>query len=222
MDRLKALIFVIMIVLVVLSGTCLAADHDDFQARFASAFSFDLKENWGATIYEEFNFTDDASELSGQANELSVTYSGLADWFDLTGAYCQYFGKSGETWNQTNIPWIAGTIKWDMFGMDMSNKARFDYNRREGSEDGWLYKNDFTVTFPLKLTSYEIQPYLYDEVIYDFDTSRVSYNEFRSGVNSKLSEMVGLGVYYLLGHSKTVAGDWERAHMAAVQVNLSF
>ena len=109
-----------------------------------------------------------------------------------------------------------------MLNMDMSNKMRFDYNRREMSDNGWVYKNDLAVNLPFKWTAYKIQPYLYDEIVYDFDVREVNYNEFRSGISVALSEKIGLGIYYLLGHNKTAAGDWTRFHMAAVQINLSF
>ncbi len=199
-----------------------AYDNDDFQVRLASATSFSLAEEISACLYEEFNFGDDAGELACQANELSVTYSGLADWLDITAAYCHLFSRSGDKYVRTYIPWMAGTVKWKMFGSDMSNMLRFDYNWREKADNGWIFKNCCVIRLPFKWTSLDIQPYFSDEVNYNSDQGALTWNEFRSGFSFKLTDKIGVDTYYMLGHSNSGNDTWSRSHTLATQINVSF
>lgn len=218
----KGLVVVVVVLIMCFAGTAWAYDNDDFQTRFAPLCSLTLNDEWGATIYEEFNFGDDSGELYAQANELSFTYSAMADWLDVSVAYCQLFAKNGNAWNQTNIPWLAGKLKWELLDMNMSNQSRFDYNRREQSDNGWIYKNCTVADLPFKLTSLEMQPYIYDEVCYDLDKGQLTWNESRFGVSFDMTEKIGLNLYYLLGHSYVGDDKWSRSHMAALSLSASF
>jgi hypothetical protein len=141
-------------------------------------------------------------------------------------AYAKVYAKSDKDWKDENVPWIAGTVKFKAAGWDISDKNRFEYDRVEHTEGDWNYRNFITITPPIKLTRYEIQPYIADEVFYSFDKDIVTANEFRSGVNFKITKNVSGGIYYLVRHSHTNKPDenfWKTdKHVIATAVTISF
>jgi len=196
--------------------------EDDFGYRAASAVSMGLADNWSATWYEEHNITDNTELYASHVHELSATYFGVTPWLNLTAAYCHVFGRVGRhKWADTVDPWVSATFHKNIKGFGLANQVRMDYcDRENGAGNGGVFKNVSSVTLPWKVTKLEIQPYFSDEINYDLRTNQLCHNEFRSGFNFKINDMIGMTIYYRLAHDQ---GDdtWARSHMLATQINVA-
>ena len=117
--------FLALVVGLSFGASAFAYDTDDFGYRAASAVTLGVAKDVSATWYEEHNFADDASTYDAHVHELSMTYSGVAPWLDLTAAYCHVRSLSApEKWTNNRNPWVAATIHEEDAGFGLANKFR--------------------------------------------------------------------------------------------------
>jgi len=196
------------------------------QYRYANTADKKINDQWSIYVYEEFNFDGDSGhDLIGQCNEIGATYSGFAPWFDLTPAYAKYFGKADGEWMGENIPYLAGTLKWEIMDVAMNNKMRIEFDERHALADRWRYRNAYTVTSPVTFTRFEIQPFVSDEIFYDFDAQYLTANELTAGINFKIIKQWRGSIYYLRAMSQGKLSDgkhWKTTPMVAFSTSVSF
>jgi len=51
------------------------------------------------------------------------------------------------------------TFKGELFGLDVSDRSRFEFRKREAKEDSWRYRNMIKVKLPWEFTSLKLRPY---------------------------------------------------------------
>jgi len=196
--------------------------------RYEHVLSKDLAKDWGMYVYQEFNFDKDPGHnLTGQAHELGFVYSGFADWFDLIGSYCKYYGKSAGKWMEEDTPFVVGVVKWKMMNIDMSNSSRIEFNKRRNASDRWRYRNTIALSPDIQWTKLEVSPFLTDEIFYDMDEEYVSANELKVGVKFKVTKNSTGRIYYLLAHShsrSTTSSDdeWHSSPILGIGLTANF
>ena len=133
-----------------LSGPCFAFDDGDFQYWSSAKVSFDINKDWQCNFEEEFKFGDDAGELYYHHSDLGFVYRSFADWIDLGFNYRQISERSdseGE-WTQENRPHLNVTLKGQLFGLNVSNRSRFEFRDVEDNEDPVSYTHLTLPTTP--------------------------------------------------------------------------
>ncbi|MGB2806490.1 MAG: DUF2490 domain-containing protein [Sedimentisphaerales bacterium] len=204
-------------------GPCFAFDDGDFQYWSAVGGSFDINQDWGCSFEEEFRFGDDAGELYYHHSDLGFVYKGFAEWIDLGFNYRQAFERTdseGE-WKQENRPHLNVTLKGQLFGLNVSDRSRFEYRDREDKNDLWRYRNKVTVKFPLELTELKLKPYLADEVFVPLNDDNIARNRVYAGVSFKVLENMTGEVFYLWQSSRS-AGDWNDINVLGTWLKFRF
>jgi hypothetical protein len=202
------------------TGICFAADDGDFQYWNNESISWKLDENWKAGFEEELRLGDNGGNLYYAHSDLGLTYSGLSDWLDLGLNYRQIFEKKSGEWKEENQPHINAALKWQFQDFSLSNRARFAYKNREDADNFWQFRNKLTIKSPWKLTGLEIQPYIADEIFYDFDVNTLNRNRFYAGFSLKLFKGLKGEIFYLWQTSEK-DNKWSDLNVLGTKFTLS-
>lgn len=200
---------------------CYAFDDGDFQYWNSESISVKLDKNWRIELSEEFRFGDGAGYFYYQHSDLGLTYSDLFEWLDVGVNYRLLFEEKNDDWQYESRPHLNATLKYEINGLKLSDKNRFEYRDKEKSEDGWRYRNMFTIKFPLKLTQFEIQPYVADEIFIDFNEKKFNRNRFYGGLDCKIFKDSKIEIYYLWQNSEK-NDRWSDIHVLGTKLKLSF
>jgi len=209
------------VLFLLLPEVCFAADDGDFQYWNTESVSWEANDNLKIKLEEEFRFGNDASTLYYQHSDLGVTYSGLATWLNIGLNYRQIFEESGTNWLSENRPHFNITFKQKFFDWALSNRARLEYRNREDKEDFFRYRNKFTLKTPFKFTKFVIQPYVADEIFYDFNVETLNRNRLYLGFTSRLFSRLKANIFYLWQSSEK-SDKWNDANVLGTKLEFSF
>ncbi len=216
---MKIIILVIGIIISV--SYAFAADDGDFQYWDTEGISWKLGQDWKIELEEEMRLGDNGGNFYYEHLDLGLTYSGLAEWLDLGLNYRQVSEKKSGKWKEENRPHMNATLKWELWDFGFSNRSRFEYRNIEDADNSWRYRNKLTVKLPLKLTKFEIQPYVADEIFYDFDKETLNRNRLYTGFSFKLFKDLKSEIYYLWQSSEK-DDKWSDINVLGTKFKMSF
>lgn len=217
----KIVFLSISVVSLMYGSICFAFDDGDFQYWNTESVTWKIDDDWKMGLEEELRFGDDASNLYYHRTDLSVTYSGITDWLDAGVSYRHVFEEKSSDWKQENRPHLNAAVKWKISDIDFSNRVRFEYRNREDAENYWRYRNKFSIKFPFKLTKLNIQPYVADEIFYDFNEETLNKNRVYAGFGFTIFKNLKAEIYYLLESSKT-GKDWKDTNVLGTKLKFAF
>jgi len=217
----KMLLF-LTVALVLCSASAWAFDDGDFQQWSTVALSYKINDDWKLLAEEELRWGDDWGNFYYTHTELGIAYSGFADWLVLGVKYRQIFEEKGRDFHYENRPHFNLKLKKDVDGWGLSTRSRLEYRDKEEGNDGWRYRNKFTIKAPIKLTKYEIRPYVADEIFYDCDDGDLYRNRLYAGVGYKLTKYVGGALCYLWQTTENSAGAWVDYNVLGTKVKFDF
>lgn len=221
MVRKTYLSAVVFLFLCAVSAAGYAFDDGDFQYWNTNAVSKKIHDQWKLTGEEEFRWGDNARNPYYNHTDIGIVYSGLARWFDIGFNYRYIREEKNGRWRYENRPHIDATVKWKFFDVSLSNRGRFEYRDREKAENFWRYTNKFTVKAPGKFTLLEIQPYVADEIFYDFDGETLNRNRLYGGMSFLVFKNVNGEVYYLW-ESTEKSEKWNDIHVLGTKLKIAF
>lgn len=145
---------------------------------------------------------------------------------DLAGAYryIQTQDASGD-WSNNDAQYIEFIVipKTKLSGFNLSDANKVEYRFIENAHDRWVYKNLFTVAYPVNISGFEFTPYVSDEIYYDFDIDKVNLNWATVGINKKVMKNLSIGVYGRNEASRSGASSkWTTAHILGSNVAIDF
>ena len=102
-------------------------------------------------------------------------------------------------------------------------KIRYDFNffLKFKLNDRNRFENRLMLTPPVKLTGYNIQPYLADEIFISFEENELNRNRIYIGFKIKLFKNVALDQYYLLESNKKLE-DWTTYNIIGSRLKVAF
>lgn len=202
------------------SGICFAVDDNDFQYWSSASLSFDIHKDWKAIVAEEFRFGESVGNLYLHHTDVGFVYSGLADWLDLGFNYRQVYGKDlSGSWTEEHRPHLNATLKGNLLGIDFADRSRFEYRDRQNKDDGWLYRNKFTLKFPVELTSLKLKPYIADEVFFILDEADYTANRLYAGFSINLAKNLKGDIFYMWQTTRVSGTDID---INVIGTNLTF
>ncbi|KPK40431.1 MAG: hypothetical protein AMJ78_07195 [Omnitrophica WOR_2 bacterium SM23_29] len=213
-------IIILVISILIFSNYSFAFDDGDFQHWNTETISWKINKDLTTAIEEEFRFGDDGGDLYYQHTDLGIAYSGLTKWLDIGVNYRLAFEEKNNDWKYINIPHLNGTLKFDLYNFNFSDRSRFEYQDKEEGNDVWRYRNKFTIKLP-KFTRFDIQPYVADEIFVDFDEEELNRNRLSTGITWKLLKNLKGDIFYLWQSSKS-GGTWVDYNVLGTKLKLSF
>lgn len=220
MLRQNFLIVILFLIVFLFPYRCYAFDDGDFQYWNSESISVKINQDSAIKLEEEFRFGDDGGNFYYQHSDLGLTYSGLAEWLDISLNYKYIFEEKKSKWKEENRPHLNAALKWELFDFSFSNRGRFEYRNREDAENYWRYRNKFTIKLPFKLTKFEIQPYIADEIFMDFDKKDLNRNRVYLGFKMKFLKNLKGEIFYL--RQSTKSSKWKDYNVLGTSLSLVF
>lgn len=181
-------------------------------------FHKDLK----VTAEGEFRVRTNGLGFYYQHTDAGLVYSGIGKWLDLGINYRLIFGKTPKYgWISENRLHMNATLKHKLFGFGLSSRSRFEYRGIESATDRWRYRNKFTIKAPWKLTRFEIQPYIAEEIFVDFYKKDLNRNRLYGGVSIKIWKHLKGSIYYLW-QANRVKNGWYHNNVFGTKLKLTF
>lgn len=215
---------VVLAAIIIFTGqAAFAFDDGDWQYWNTESASVKLADEWKASVEQEFRWGDDMHNPYYNHTDVGIAYSGLADWFDLSVNYRHINEEKSGGWKTEYQPNINGTIKWKFQDFSFSNKSRFEFREREDADEVWQYRNKLSITPPIILTEYKIQPYVADETFFDSDSQELNRNRFFSGLTFNITKTLKGELYYLWQRSKSSSsGKWTDYNAVGTKLKIAF
>ncbi|MDD4910307.1 MAG: DUF2490 domain-containing protein [Candidatus Omnitrophica bacterium] len=217
---MKKVIFMITSMVLVLAVKVYAYDDGDFQIWHTENQEFKVNKESKITLEEEFRWGDDAGDFYYHHYDAGFIYS-LNKHLDLGIAYRQAYEKKKGKFKDENRPHLNAALKYELYGFKLDDRNRIEYRHFDYQADTWRYRNKFAVKFPWKLTKFEIQPYVADEIFVELDDGSLSRNRLYSGFGLAINGNIKSEVYYLLQSSRS-SGEWKDANVLGIKLKLVF
>ena len=193
---------------------------NDFQYWNTEGVSWKIADDWKMELEEEFRFGNDVGDFYYQHTDIGITYSGLAEWLDIGINERLIFEEKSNGWQYTNTPHANAALKFDLYDLNLSTRSRFEFRDKENADAQWRYRNKFTLKLP-KFTEFEVQPYIADEIFYNFEIDELNRNRLYGGVSAKLFGNLKGEIYYLWQSSES-DDDWTDYHILGTKLKVSF
>lgn len=178
---------------------------------------YDLNKDWKITVREELRFGRDNGNPYLHNTDIGLIYKSLGDWIDLGFNFKKEYEKDGsDKFRHENRPNFNIMLKGRIFDFDVGNRTRLEYRDFELKEDVWRLRNKTTVNLPFKLTRFNLQPYIADEVFTNLGESDINQNRLSAGFSFKLAKNIKAGIYYMLKSNKTTDG-WLQTNVIGTQ-----
>jgi len=222
----QALFIFIFLIGAYLSMTSAAQAEVNPRYRYSNTFVKSFNQDWSAFLYQEFD-TDNHGhpDLNAIDQELGLVYSGAARWLDLGMAMGRYDGKSGANWDDINFPFQFITLKWAGCGVEVSDRNRVEEEYPEHGAYDTRYRNDLTLATAKKWTPFELQPFISDEIFYDFDARYLAEDQLIIGFNFKVTKNITAALSYMMDESHIRGANkdfWKDQPMAILTTTISF
>lgn len=199
---------------------CYAFDDGDFQYWNAESISWEFSKSWKLKIEEEFRFGDSITDFYYQYSDLGLSFVAVEKYLDIGVNYRQIFEEKQNKWLCENRPHLNATAKFDIYKFAISDRNRFELRHREKTSDGWRYRNKFMIKSP-KMTPFDIQPYIADEIFVDFIKGELNVNRLYGGICFKLFKNLKGEIYYLW-QAKKRSDNWLDFNVLGTKLTLSF
>ncbi|TRZ48767.1 DUF2490 domain-containing protein [bacterium] len=213
-------IFVIVGLASLLTTKVYAYDDGDFQIWNTENQEFKVNKESKITLEEEFRWGDDASDFYYHHYDAGFVYT-LNKHLDLGINYRQVYEKKKGEFKEENRPHVNATLKYELYGFKLDDRNRIEYRHFDYQTDTWRYRNKFAVKFPWKLTRFEIQPYMADEIFVELEDGSLSRNRVYSGIGFTITKNIKGEVYYLLQSSKS-SSQWVDSNVLGTKLKLVF
>lgn len=201
-------------------GAAGAYDDGDWQFWNTDSVETRIGKQLKTKFETEFYWGDDMRELYYAHLDLGVSAK-VVTWFELGANYRYVQEKKQGEWRDENRPHLNGTFLWTMGPLAMSDRNRAEYREREAADEGWRYRNRLRACWASKWSRFEIQPYVDDEIFYDFIVEDWNQNRVSVGLSAELASPLKADMYYML-QSNRKNGEWTEANILGVNLKLLF
>jgi hypothetical protein len=196
----------------------------DFQFWNTEVVEGKLNDRWKAGLEVEFRLGDNASEFYYTHEMIFVGFT-ANEWLDLQANFREVFelntkSEDEDDWFSEERPMFDATPHFKWNGWDISDRNRFEYRMFDIKDDAWRYRNKLTLKSPWKFTSWNINPYISDEIFIQEDQD-LNRNRFYVGVVMDLIEHV-TGDVYFLWQSSDADPEWVDIYVAGVKFKVKF
>lgn len=222
-SNITSFLFVVLICLVFVNQVCLAGSRNgNLEYWQKEVVSVDINKDFTFTAAQELRFGRHHGNPYFHNIDLGVVYKGFADWVDIGFNFKkEYEQDNNRRFRHENRPHLNLTLKTKIWDLDYSNRSRLEWRDRENKEEVWRYRNLSTVKFPVKLTKYNLQPYVAEEFFINLPEDNINQNRLSSGFAYTLTENIKGSIFYMLKKDKGASG-WTDTNVIGLQFKFLF
>lgn len=218
---MKKLSFVIIGLILTLSGPAYAYKDGDFQVWNTDVEEFKINNDLKIAAEEEFRWGDNADEFYYHHYDAGVFYN-IEKYFNVGAGYRYIYELKRGDFKIENEPYVTAALTWDWKGFKFEDRNRMEYRHFNYQADAGRFRNKLTMKLPWKFTKLELQPYLSDEALIGFGTTnQFNQNRFSSGFSMDLTKHIKGELYYMLQTTKS-SGIWSDVNVAGTKLKIAF
>ncbi|MBW8017757.1 MAG: DUF2490 domain-containing protein [Planctomycetes bacterium] len=202
-----------MVLVSIVGGNCFGSTDGNAEYWQVFGFDYEIYENWKVTVREELKFGRSGGEPYNNNTDVGIVYKGFADWLDVGMNFKkEYERDSSRNYRDENRPHINLMFKGELDGYKLGDRVRLEYRDKETSNT-WRFRNRFSVNLPFKLTKFNLQPFVSDEIFINLGDSSITQNRFTTGPSFKLSENVKSSIYWMYKSNRSSSSEWIDANV---------
>jgi hypothetical protein len=218
--KYRPTIAAILLCLTLIPAKCFAAKDNDFQIWSTGGVEAKLNKDLKLDVEQELRFGDDVSDFYYTHTEGTLDYK-VTKGLSLGIGYRQIYEKKHGDWKGENMPNSNVTLDWSWRGFTFQDRNRLELRIPEDGQDKWRYRNKLTVLLPIKVTEFDVQPYVADEVFFDFHGDNFTRNRLFAGIKAKFFGHLKTDLFYLWQASEQ-GKDWIDYHVLGIKLKVAF
>lgn len=177
-----------------------------------------INDNMDFKVKPELRFNNDFSNHYYTHFEIGLDWK-MKDLFILSPYYRHINKKMEDEWKVECRPHLNATFKWKVYWFSFTDRNRLEYRIKEDNKF-FRYRNKLTIKIP-KFSLLKIQPYIAEEIFYDFNANTMNKNRIYAGIDFKVFRNLRAGTYYILESSKK-KGDLSNINVLGTTLKYSF
>ena len=151
---------------------------------------------------------------------IGLGYQHSNNWSLRTG-YRQAWFKIAEEWKPEYRPYIESYYADFYEGFRWTSRTRFEFRFFDHKDEYTRLRQEFTLTAPWKFTPLKLQPYIEEEVFYNFEKEWVEANWLGGGLSFRPWNGAKFKLGYRLNKYR-IGGDFRTRHTIVSGLNLFF
>jgi len=209
--------FVLAVGFLVACGSPVRGGDDwEYWSSFEVSGAIDTGLNFKVKLEPRYN--DNCGDHYYTAIDIGLEWK-IRDWLVLSPHYLHVDEKKKGDWKVEDRPSLDAVLKWKLVGLSFSDRNRLEYRIKE-DKNYFRYSNKLTLKFPT-LTGLKIRGCLAEEPFYDFDVGALNKNRLYVGVDFKIVEHIGAGVYYIF-ESRKKNSEWTNVNIIRTTLKYNF
>lgn len=221
----KSILFIITSTLVfgtLPGGTCFGSTNGNGEYWQTLGFDVDMNIDWKITFRQELRFGKSGGDPYLHNYDLGLVRKNFADRIDVGLNFKKEYEKdSSGKFRAENRPNLNIMLKGKLFCLDVSDRLRLEYRNIENKKDLWRFRNKTVLNLPFKLTMFNLQPYIADEIFINLGENNINQNRLFSGLSFKLSPNIKSSIYYMYKSSKQTGG-WLNTNVIGTADRMAF
>jgi hypothetical protein len=202
---------------------CLASD-EDFLYWTKASFLVPIREQWEFGFAQKTGFEDEARRLDHHSQDYGLSYTHANGWLKLQGALKHAHAPTADRndWTHEIRPHFSIAFLSKLRGVDVINRSRLEYRHFEDYDNIWRFRHKIRIDSPVRFTPLQIEPYMADEIFYNFNADRFYGNRVQAGLFIPLHEKVRLDLFYFWHTRKQDDQDWSNTNVIGSYVRFKF
>jgi hypothetical protein len=217
---MKKLFLLIVLGLIFLGVTEYAFAERDWEYWSRYSFEAPITKTISYLIKPEWRFKKDMSYRYLFKLEQAINFK-IGKYLELAPYYVYQEAKSGGNVDRSDLVYFDATAKIPLeklLNLKIIDRLRYQYNF---DKELTVWRNSTRLTKSFKIKSFELLPFIEDEIFYDTKLDKLNENWASAGISLVLNKHANASVAYLLDTKKR-GNDWTYANVLVTSFSLKF
>ena len=217
---MKKIIFLITLLFISLNITTPVFAERDWEYWSRYSFEAPITKRISYLIKPEWRIKDDMTDKYLFKLEQAVAFK-IGKFLELAPYYVWQEAKTSGKVDRSDLVYFDTTAKIPLknfFDIKIIDRLRYQYNF---DKELTVFRNSSRLTKSFKIKSFEVSPFIEDEIFYDTKLDKLNENWVSLGVSFTLNKNSNIGVSYLLD-TKKKGNDWTYANVLVTSFSLKF
>ena len=217
---MRKILFLFMAISIISLGSHSAFAERDWEYWSRYSFEAPITKEISYLIKPEWRMKNDMSYRYLFKLEQAVNFK-IGKYFEVAPYYVYQEAKSGGNVDRSDLIYLDGTAKVPLrklFDLKIIDRLRYQYNF---DKELTIWRNSTRLTKSFKIKSFELLPFIEDEIFYDTKLDKLNENWASAGISLVLNKHANMSVAYLLD-TKKKGNDWAYANVLVTSFSFRF
>lgn len=212
--------FLITLGLIFLNVAGYAFAERDWEHWSRYSFEAPITKKISYLIKPEWRIKNDMSYRYLFKLEQAVNFK-IGKYFEVAPYYVYQEAKSSGNVDRSDLAYFDSTAKIPLeklFNLKIIDRLRYQYNF---DKELTIWRNSTRFARSFKIKSFELLPFIEDEIFYDTKLDKLNENWTSAGISLVLNKYVNISIAYLLD-AKKKGNDWSYANVLVTSCSFKF